>query len=83
MVSESTLRLVIASVGETRFDGPATSVTLPGEAGELTVLPHHELFVSTLKKGTITVRDVSNEPKTFDIKSGVLEVSGNRAAVLL
>jgi len=79
----STFHLVIASVGETRYDGPTVSATFPGSDGELTVLAHHEPFVTTLKEGTITVRGDSSDPKTFDIKDGVLEVSGNHAVVLL
>jgi len=79
----ATFHLVIASVGETRFDGPATSATFPGSDGELTVLAHHEPLVTTLAKGTITVRDASRDKKEFPIESGVLEVSKNRAVVLL
>ncbi len=78
----STFHLVVASVGETRFDGAAVSATLPGLAGELTILPHHEPLVTPLKAGRITVRETLGE-KTFDIESGVLECSGNRAVVLL
>lgn len=79
----NTFHLIIASVGETRFDGAALSATLPGSAGELTVLPHHEPLVTTLKPGTITVRQTLGEPKKFSVESGILEVSGNRAVVLL
>ena len=79
----NTFHLVIASVGETRFDGAALSATLPGEAGELTVLPHHEPLVTTLRSGHITVRTGEGEAKTFDIGSGVLEFAGNRGVVLL
>ncbi len=90
---KNTFHLVIASVGETRFDGPVISATLPGSDGELTVLAHHEPFVTTLKKGRIRVRLPAEAPaqtgipsegaKDFPIESGVLEVSDNRAVVLL
>lgn len=83
MADGNTFHLVIASVGETRFDGSAVSVTFPGSDGELTVLAHHEPFVTTLKRGTITVRESRESSKEFSIESGVLEVSGNRAVVLL
>ena len=83
MAERNTFHLVIASVGETRFDGPAVSATFPGSDGELTVLANHEPFVTTLKKGTIRVRESSDSPKDFSIENGVLEVSGNRAVVLL
>lgn len=81
-MTDNTFHLVIASVGETRYDGRASSVTLPGAAGELTLLAHHEPLVTTLKSGTITVRDEKGEKK-FPIDDGVLECSGNRAVVLL
>ena len=83
MAASNTFHLIIASVGENRFDGPAVSVTLPGAAGEFTVLAHHEPVVTTLKPGTITVRETLGEPKQFKIESGVVEMSGNRAVVLL
>lgn len=84
----NTFHLVIASVGETRFDGQAASATFPGSAGEMTVLAHHEPFVTTLKKGTIRVDEgtegsVRAGRHMFEIEGGVLEVSGNRAVALL
>lgn len=82
-MASDTFHLVVASVGETFFDGAATSATLPTTAGEITVLPHHEPLVTTLRSGKITVRTTAEEPKQFEVSSGVLEVSGNRAVVLL
>ncbi len=78
----NTFHLVIASVGEARFDGAAISATFPGEAGELTVLRQHEPLVTALKKGTITVRTTGGE-ESFTIERGVLECSGARVTVLL
>ena len=82
-MAQSTFHLLIASVGKTHFDGPAIAATFPGVDGEFTVLAHHEPFVTTLKKGAIRVRASSESPKEFTIDSGVLEVSNNRAVVLL
>ena len=79
----NTFHLVIASVGQTAYDGHALSATLPGAAGEFTVLAHHEPLVTTLKEGTITVKESSGEAKEFPVHSGVVEISGNRAVVLL
>lgn len=83
MARQDTFHLVIASIGSTSFDGPVTSATLPGSGGDLTILPHHEAFVSILKKGSIFVKATVGEPKQFDIEGGVVEVSNNRAVVLL
>ncbi len=82
MSSANTFHLVIASVGETRFDAAAESATLPGVDGTLTILAHHEPFVTILKKGKIEVK-ASGERQEFEIDGGVLECSGNRAVVLL
>jgi len=85
----NTFHLIIASVGETRFDGAAVSATFPGAAGEFTVLPRHEPLVTTLRRGTITVRlssqagESQGDQKSFDVESGVLECTGNRVVVLL
>jgi F0F1-type ATP synthase epsilon subunit len=79
----STFHLIIASVGDTKFDGAALSATLPTVAGEITVLAHHEPIVTALMPGKITVRETVDGPKVFDIEGGVLECSANRAVVLL
>jgi F0F1-type ATP synthase epsilon subunit len=79
----STFHLIVASVGDTEFDGAALSAMLPTSAGEITILPHHEPLVATLKSGTITVRTNEQEQKRFEVESGVLEMAGNRAVVLL
>ena len=79
----NTLHLIIATVAETRFDGAALSVTLPGESGQFTVLPHHEALVTTLKPGVIIVKETIDGTKTFEVESGVVECSGNRVVVLL
>ena len=83
MSTANTFHLVVASVGETSWDGQTISATFPGRGGELTVLAHHEPFVTTLKAGTITIRVGAEGSKEIPIDGGVLEVSGNRAVVLL
>ncbi len=79
----NTLHLIISSVSENLYDGPAIFATIPGSAGEMTILPNHEPLITTLKEGTITVRIPNAEDKTFTIKSGVLETSGSRTVVLV
>lgn len=78
-----TFHLVVASVGQTRFDGAAASVTLPGASGTFTVLPHHEPLVSTLGAGTITVKDASGAVKEIEIEKGLFECSPGRVVVIL
>jgi F-type H+-transporting ATPase subunit epsilon len=83
------MKLVIAKVTEVYFDGEAASVTLPGAEGEMTVLPEHEPLITTLKKGTVTVRQKSEasplteKTQTFEIEGGILEINREGATVVL
>ena len=83
MAEANTLHLIISSVSENLYDGPAISATIPGSAGEMTILPHHEPLITTLREGKITVRIPNKEEQEFPIKGGVLETSGTRAVVLV
>jgi len=72
----------IAEVHTVLFDGKAYSLTVPGAEGELTILPHHEPLLTTLKPGLITVRS-EKEDKHLPIDSGVLEVHPEGVVILL
>lgn len=83
MLGAKNFHLTITSVTGALFDGVADSATLPGSAGEMTVLSNHEPLVTTLKPGKVTVR-TGGENKVFEIEGGVLECSGGgRVTVLL
>lgn len=78
------MHLVIAKVDQTLFEGEAHSLVAPGTAGEMTVLTHHEPLITTLKPGTLRVHMAADdEPKTFAIEGGVLEVNAEGATVIL
>lgn len=83
MTDGRTFHLRIASVGEHKFDGEAQSAIFPGSAGVFTVLAHHEPLVSTLKEGTINIRDEKGSIHSIEINTGIIEVSGNQAIVLV
>lgn len=82
-MADNTLHLVVSSVSENLYDGPAISATLPGAAGEMTILPNHEPLITTLKAGMITIRIPNTHNHEISIQSGVLEISGGRAVVLV
>ena len=81
--SVHTFHLTVASVGTTYFDGTARSVSVPSDAGKITLLPHHEAFITTLKQGTIEVMSQDNEVTKIEVESGVLECADNRIVILL
>ena len=75
--------LIITAVEGAKFDGEAVSVTVPGSAGEMTLLAGHEPIVTTLKSGTITVRKDKGDPERILIEKGVMECSNNRITILV
>ena len=80
----TTFYLTLATVGQNLFEGEVESVTCPGADGELTLLARHAPLISTLKKGTIIVRESADAPhKKFDINRGLLEVGHNKATILV
>ena len=76
------LQVTIAKVSETLFEGVADSLKVPGTDGEMEILAHHEALITTLKTGTITLRS-NGTKEEYKIDSGVLEVSNNKAVVLV
>jgi F-type H+-transporting ATPase subunit epsilon len=75
--------VTITNVAGALYEGSVTSMSLPGAEGDMVVLAHHEPIIALLKNGTIKIETESGEEKKFPIVSGVLEVSHNKAIVLL
>jgi len=76
------MKVVVAKVDETLYEGEAESLTVPGTDGEMTILGHHEPLITTLKAGSIVVRTSGGE-KSFEITGGALEVGPHGATVIL
>jgi len=61
------------------FADMASSVVLPGEEGELSILDFHQPIVCCLKEGTIRV----DEKELGPIKTGIAGMRGNELSVLV
>ncbi|MFA5742934.1 MAG: ATP synthase F1 subunit epsilon [Candidatus Paceibacterota bacterium] len=77
------MKLSLLSHEKIVFQGNIRSVTLPGLAGELTVLEDHVPLITPLKKGKITIQDEDSKEFIFDIEKGVLEVQPKETTVLV
>lgn len=77
------LNLTISRVDMPVFDGPVVSVTVPGLAGEMTILAEHAAIISPLKTGTILIRKEDGEEESISVENGTLELSGNHATILI
>jgi F-type H+-transporting ATPase subunit epsilon len=78
----TTFKLIISAIDAPLYNGDASSVNIPGEEGQMTVLAHHEALITRLKEGVITVHDTHGE-HTYPVTSGVVEISNNAVTVLL
>ena len=75
------IRCEIVSQDRMVFQGPADIVVLPGEMGQMGILPNHAPLLSTLKYGILTVRYQGQE-EVFTVAGGVVEVQPNIITVL-
>ncbi|MGE4368748.1 MAG: F0F1 ATP synthase subunit epsilon [Burkholderiaceae bacterium] len=78
----ATLHVDVVSAEEAIFAGTAKFVALPGEAGELGILPGHTPLISRIRPGTMKiVREDGSEVSVF-VAGGILEVQPGRVTVL-
>lgn len=76
------MHIEIITPESTLFEGEANYVYLPGSDGSLGVLNHHAPLISSLKKGTVRVKDTSGKEHRFDVKGGTAEVLNNKVIIL-
>lgn len=67
-------RLVIQTPEREYFNGPAVTVTAPGQSGEFGVLARHMPMISGLKAGAVQVRSPDGSSLWFAVAGGVLSV---------
>lgn len=79
----STIKVNVVSAEEQIFSGDATFVALPGEAGELGILPQHTPLISLIKPGFVRITlPESKEVKQVFVAGGVIEVQPHLVTVL-
>lgn len=59
----------------------ATSVQIPGAEGDLTAMPNHGAFLTTLRPGFVTVQNGSENTEFF-VTGGFAEITESGASVL-
>jgi F-type H+-transporting ATPase subunit epsilon len=78
-----TIHVDVVSAEEKIFSGLAEFVTLPGEAGELGILPGHTPLISRIKPGAVAIKVPNQEaPEYVFVNGGILEVQPNTVTVL-
>ena len=78
----STIQVDVVSAEESIFSGEATFVALPGEAGELGIMPGHTPLITRIKPGSVRVKLTDGSEEFIFVAGGVLEVQPKQVTVL-
>ena len=78
----ATLHVDVVSAEEQIFSGEAKFVALPGESGELGILPKHTPLITRIKPGAVRIELIDGSEEFVFVAGGILEVQPNRVTVL-
>lgn len=79
----ATIHVDVVSAEENIFSGEAKFVALPGENGELGILPKHTPLITRIKAGAVRIQRADNGEEEFVfVAGGILEVQPNSVTVL-
>ena len=78
----STIQVDVVSAEESIFSGEATFIALPGEAGELGVMPGHTPLITRIKPGSVRIKLADGSEEFIFVAGGVLEVQPKHVTVL-
>ena len=79
----ATLHVSVVSAEGSIFEGEAKFVALPGESGELGILPRHAPLITRIKPGAVRIaRADNNEEEFVFVAGGILEVQPGTVTVL-
>ena len=77
-----TIHVDVVSAEESIFSGLAEFVVLPGEAGELGILPGHMPLMTRIKPGAVRVMLPGDKEELIFVAGGLLEVQPSLVTVL-
>lgn len=78
----STIHVDVVSAESLIFSGEANFVALPGEAGELGILPRHTPLITRIKPGAVRIEKADGSEEFVFVAGGILEVQPNVVTVL-
>ncbi len=79
----ATLQVDVVSAEGSIFSGEAKFVALPGESGELGILPRHTPLITRIKPGAVRIERADNGEEEFVfVAGGILEIQPGEVTVL-
>lgn len=76
------LKVDVVSAEKSLYSGVAKFVVLPGESGELGILPGHTPLITRIRPGLVKVVHEDNSEEIFFVAGGLLEVQPDHVTVL-
>ena len=78
----STIHVDVVSAEALIFSGEAKFIALPGESGELGILPKHTPLITRIKPGAVRIENADGTEEFVFVAGGILEVQPNVVTVL-
>jgi F-type H+-transporting ATPase subunit epsilon len=78
----STIHVDVVSAETLIFSGEAKFVALPGESGELGIMPRHTPLITRIKPGAVRIEKADGSEEFVFVAGGILEVQPNIVTVL-
>jgi len=78
----NTIQVEVVSAEESIFSGQAKFVALPGEVGELGILPGHIPLITRIKPGAVRIEKADGDEEFVFVAGGILEVQPHLVTVL-
>jgi len=78
----ATLQVDVVSAEGSIFSGEASFVALPGESGELGILPRHTPLITRIRPGAVRIETADGGEEFVFVAGGILEVQPTSVTVL-
>jgi F-type H+-transporting ATPase subunit epsilon len=78
----ATIRVDVVSAEMSIYSGEATFIALPGESGELGILPGHTPLITRIRPGSVRIEKPDGEEEFVFVAGGILEVQPHTVTVL-
>ncbi|KNH10166.1 ATP synthase epsilon chain [Candidatus Burkholderia brachyanthoides] len=78
----ATIKVDVVSAEERIFSGQAKFVALPGESGELGILPGHTPLITRIRPGAVRIEAKDGSEEFVFVAGGILEIQPGVVTVL-
>jgi ATP synthase, F1 epsilon subunit (delta in mitochondria) len=71
----SSIHVDVVSAEQSIFAGEAKFIALPGESGELGILPGHTPLITRIRPGAVRIEKANGEEELFSLPAAFLKYS--------